>query len=48
MSTLNQAASDILGFMLLDVETVEAEAVNISMDEVMEEEVDELGEDIDK
>ena len=49
MPTLHQAASESAVFMLLDVETVAAEEVDVSMAEVteedMEEEVDDVEED---
>ena len=52
MLTLHQAASESVVFMLLDVETVAAEEVDVSMTEVVaedvEEEVDEVEEDTHK
>ena len=41
MSTLHQSASEILVFMMLDMETVAAEEVYVSMSEVVEDNVEE-------
>ena len=52
LTALHQATSEIVVFMLLDMETVAAGEVDVSMAEVVakyaEEEVDELEEDTSK
>ena len=48
MPTLHQAASESVLFMLLAVETVAAEEVNVSIAEVVAEDVEEEVEEIEE
>ena len=48
MPTLLQAASESVVFMLMDVETVAAEEENISMAEVVSEDVEEEVDDVEE